>query len=133
MSESDSDEDETKDAENPSPEKKRPTKELLKRNMDDSGIANETCTEDSETNGNPDIPESARNSTPVTNKRSSSSAPPNEPSRKRNTCRSFEFDNSTTAHYVDTNAFSSYMKEKIHQLPLPYSLKLYMNYNRTNL
>ncbi|XP_033219053.1 protein-L-isoaspartate O-methyltransferase domain-containing protein 1-like isoform X2 [Belonocnema kinseyi] len=33
-------------------------------------------------------------------------------------------------HYVDSNAFSSYMKEKIHQLPLPHSLKLYINYNR---
>lgn len=35
-----------------------------------------------------------------------------------------------TGHYVDSNAFSSYMKEKIHQLPLPQSLKLYVNYNR---
>lgn len=33
-------------------------------------------------------------------------------------------------HYVDRNAFSTYMKEKIHQLPLPFSLKLYINYNR---
>ncbi|KAI4504048.1 hypothetical protein M0802_000519 [Mischocyttarus mexicanus] len=33
-------------------------------------------------------------------------------------------------HYVDGNAFSTYMKEKINQLPLPYSLKLYINYNR---
>ncbi|XP_043501276.1 protein-L-isoaspartate O-methyltransferase domain-containing protein 1-like [Polistes fuscatus] len=33
-------------------------------------------------------------------------------------------------HYVDGNAFSTYMKEKIHQLPLPFSLKLYINYNR---
>ncbi|XP_015605220.1 protein-L-isoaspartate O-methyltransferase domain-containing protein 1 [Cephus cinctus] len=34
------------------------------------------------------------------------------------------------AHYIDSNAFTSYMKEKIHQLPLPLSLKLYINYNR---
>lgn len=33
-------------------------------------------------------------------------------------------------HYVDSNAFSSYLKEKIHQLPLPHALKLYLNYNR---
>ncbi|XP_015178456.1 PREDICTED: protein-L-isoaspartate O-methyltransferase domain-containing protein 1-like [Polistes dominula] len=39
-------------------------------------------------------------------------------------------ENVTFGHYVDGNAFSTYMKEKIHQLPLPFSLKLYINYNR---
>ncbi|CAL7941526.1 unnamed protein product [Xylocopa violacea] len=34
------------------------------------------------------------------------------------------------AHYVNRGAFSMYMKEKIHQLPLPSSSKLYLNYNR---
>lgn len=33
-------------------------------------------------------------------------------------------------HYVDSNAFSSYLKEKLHQLPLPHALKIYLNYNR---
>lgn len=36
----------------------------------------------------------------------------------------------TVAHYVDYNAFSAYMREKIHQLPLPFALKLYIAYNR---
>ncbi|TGZ48324.1 protein-L-isoaspartate O-methyltransferase domain-containing protein 1-like [Temnothorax curvispinosus] len=36
----------------------------------------------------------------------------------------------TVAHYIDSNAFAVYMKEKIEQLPLPFSIKLYMNYNR---
>lgn len=39
-------------------------------------------------------------------------------------------DETTVAHYVDSNAFSTYMKEKIYALPLPFSLKLYINYNR---
>nr|XP_012148788.1 PREDICTED: uncharacterized protein LOC100880179 isoform X2 [Megachile rotundata] len=34
------------------------------------------------------------------------------------------------AHYVNNNAFSTYMREKIHQLPLPFALKLYIAYNR---
>lgn len=34
------------------------------------------------------------------------------------------------ARYVNSNAFSTYMKEKIHELPLPFSSKLYLNYNR---
>lgn len=36
----------------------------------------------------------------------------------------------TVAHYIDSNAFAGYMREKIQQLPLPFSIKLYMNYNR---
>lgn len=36
----------------------------------------------------------------------------------------------TVAHYIDSNAFAVHMKEKIEQLPLPFSIKLYMNYNR---
>ncbi|XP_071577909.1 protein-L-isoaspartate O-methyltransferase domain-containing protein 1 [Temnothorax nylanderi] len=36
----------------------------------------------------------------------------------------------TVAHYIDRDAFAVYMKEKIEQLPLPFSIKLYMNYNR---
>jgi len=36
----------------------------------------------------------------------------------------------TIAHYIDSNAFATYMREKIQQLPLPFSVKLYMNYNR---
>ncbi|KAG5326813.1 PCMD1 protein, partial [Acromyrmex heyeri] len=36
----------------------------------------------------------------------------------------------TVAHYTDSKAFAVYMKEKIGQLPLPFSIKLYMNYNR---
>ncbi|XP_034175728.1 protein-L-isoaspartate O-methyltransferase domain-containing protein 1 isoform X1 [Osmia lignaria lignaria] len=34
------------------------------------------------------------------------------------------------AHYVNKNAFSTFMREKIHQLPLPFALKLYIAYNR---
>lgn len=34
------------------------------------------------------------------------------------------------ARYVNSNAFSTYMKEKIQELPLPFSSKLYLNYNR---
>ena len=60
----------------------------------------------------------------------------NESSNKRSPLRRLDTSDNTyagctyTGHYVDTNAFSSYMKEKIHQLPLPHSLKLYINYNR---
>ncbi|XP_011496869.1 PREDICTED: bromodomain-containing protein DDB_G0270170-like [Ceratosolen solmsi marchali] len=85
------------------------------------------------------------NGTPVKHKRSNStnenrssmynnnnnSNRANESNFKRNPLRNLNpSDNPYTGHYVDTNAFSSYMKEKIHQLPLPYSLKLYINYNR---
>lgn len=38
--------------------------------------------------------------------------------------------NATIVHFVDSNAFAVYMREKIQQLPLPFSIKLYMNYNR---
>lgn len=38
--------------------------------------------------------------------------------------------NATVVHFVDSNAFAAYMWEKIQQLPLPFSIKLYMNYNR---
>lgn len=38
--------------------------------------------------------------------------------------------NATVVHFVDSNAFAVYMREKIQQLPLPFSIKLYMNYNR---
>ncbi|XP_076634907.1 protein-L-isoaspartate O-methyltransferase domain-containing protein 1 [Colletes latitarsis] len=34
------------------------------------------------------------------------------------------------SHHVNSKALSTYMMEKIHQLPLPFSLKLYINYNR---
>lgn len=34
------------------------------------------------------------------------------------------------AHYIDSNAFAVHMREKIQQLPLPFSVKLYINYNR---
>lgn len=51
-----------------------------------------------------------------------------------NTCRTTKGSNTgkdvTVAHYVDSNAFAIYMREKIEQLPLPFSIKLYMNYNR---
>ncbi|XP_011630206.1 protein-L-isoaspartate O-methyltransferase domain-containing protein 1-like [Pogonomyrmex barbatus] len=46
-------------------------------------------------------------------------------SKDSNTCK-----NVTVAHYIDSNAFAVYMREKIEQLPLPFSIKLYMNYNR---
>lgn len=39
-------------------------------------------------------------------------------------------ENEVITHYVDSNAFANYMKEKIQQLPLPFSVKLYINYNR---
>lgn len=35
-----------------------------------------------------------------------------------------------TVHFIDSSAFALYMREKIQQLPLPFSIKLYMNYNR---
>lgn len=35
------------------------------------------------------------------------------------------------AHYLNSHAFANYMVEKIQQLPLPSSMKLYLNYNRT--
>jgi len=54
----------------------------------------------------------------------------------RNTCSSrptskdSNSKNATVAHYIDSNAFAGFMREKIEQLPLPFSIKLYMNYNR---
>ncbi|XP_072753195.1 protein-L-isoaspartate O-methyltransferase domain-containing protein 1 [Anoplolepis gracilipes] len=55
----------------------------------------------------------------------------------RNTCRSRSTSKDTTCrksatvvHFIDSNAFAVYMREKIQQLPLPFSIKLYMNYNR---
>lgn len=137
-SESDSDEEDTsKDDEKKIILSDTQKRKSTKRNIDDSGIADDTGNEDSDTNGNSDLLKKTSKcrirAVPVMNKRSNCSDQPNEPSRKRNTCGNFTYDRSHTGHYVDTNAFSLYMKEKIHQLPLPYSLKLYMNYNRTNL
>ena len=37
---------------------------------------------------------------------------------------------SFSCHYINQTAFSTYMVEKIRQLPLPDTLKLYINYNR---
>ncbi|XP_032679061.1 protein-L-isoaspartate O-methyltransferase domain-containing protein 1-like [Odontomachus brunneus] len=39
-------------------------------------------------------------------------------------------DKKVIGHYVDNNAFAGFMREKIQQLPLPFSVKLYINYNR---
>ncbi|EFN82098.1 protein-L-isoaspartate O-methyltransferase domain-containing protein 1 [Harpegnathos saltator] len=39
-------------------------------------------------------------------------------------------DKEVIGHYVDSNAFTGYMTDKIQQLPLPFSVKLYINYNR---
>lgn len=39
-------------------------------------------------------------------------------------------DKEVIGHYVDKNAFADFMREKIQQLPLPFSVKLYINYNR---
>lgn len=36
----------------------------------------------------------------------------------------------TFGHYVDSDAFALHMRKKIQQLPLPFSIKVYMNYNR---
>ncbi|KAL0105492.1 hypothetical protein PUN28_016867 [Cardiocondyla obscurior] len=51
-----------------------------------------------------------------------------------NTCRASRGSNTgkdvTVAHYIDSKAFALYMKEKIKQLPLPFSIQVYMNYDR---
>lgn len=39
-------------------------------------------------------------------------------------------ENKIVGHYVDSNAFAAHMRDKIQQLPLPFSVKLYINYNR---
>lgn len=46
-------------------------------------------------------------------------------------CSESNNEESIVANHIDSEAFSSYIKEKISQLPLPQSLKLYLNYNRS--
>ncbi|XP_001606631.2 uncharacterized protein LOC100123024 [Nasonia vitripennis] len=120
-------------------------KKVSRKDKADSGIVEDACN-----TGNDEASFSSdsdfANGTPVKHKRSSPSTTPrvnnhnnnggsNDNScRQRNRLRRLDSSenpyNFSNFHYVDTNAFSSYMKEKIHQLPLPYSLKLYINYNR---
>lgn len=143
MSESESDQDDDNDrnrnhetnssSQNPSTASHR--KKPNRRDKGDSGIAEDACN-----TGNDEASFSSdsdfANGTPVKHKRSSPGSRNNndrssEPISKRSPLKTLDSSDSPfTGHYVDTNAFSSYMKEKIHQLPLPYSLKLYVNYNR---
>ena len=96
----------------------------------DSGIledAGNGCNEEASLSSDSDF----ANGTPVKHKRSSSETPREQPNSKRGSLRRLDSgDGPYTGHYVDTNAFSSYMKEKINQLPLPLSLNLYLNYHR---
>ncbi|XP_076756891.1 uncharacterized protein LOC143426993 [Xylocopa sonorina] len=71
--------------------------------------------------------------------RSTTSQSDSEPVDSTDTADAMDVDSSNNfhdqeeliiAHYVNRGAFSMYMKEKIHQLPLPSSSKLYLNYNR---
>ncbi|XP_058797207.1 protein-L-isoaspartate O-methyltransferase domain-containing protein 1-like [Phymastichus coffea] len=110
-------------------------KKQNRRDKGDSGIVDDVCNAGNDEASFSSDSEFAHG-TPVKHKRSSSSTRDNndrdsEPTSKRSPLKTLNCsDNLFTGHYVDTNAFSSYMKEKIHQLPLPYSVKLYVNYNR---
>ncbi|KAJ8682855.1 hypothetical protein QAD02_018647 [Eretmocerus hayati] len=110
-----------------SPRAHRRKQPASRKETADSGIVEDAaCTgdeDDREVSASSDSELPSTCGTPVKHKRSSSA----EPSPK---CVLRSIEPAHTGHYVDTNAFSSYMKEKIHQLPLPYSLKIYMNYNR---
>lgn len=45
-------------------------------------------------------------------------------------CTESNSEESIVANHIDSEAFSGYLREKICKLPLPQSLKLYLNYNR---
>lgn len=89
-------------------------------NHSDSDMTDTTDTGDPMDIDLPDIAvyKSYRNNTCDSRSASNDSA-----SRKKST-------RATIAHYVDSTAFAVYMREKIQQLPLPFSIKLYINYNR---
>ncbi|CAD1473185.1 unnamed protein product, partial [Heterotrigona itama] len=96
-------------------------KKMAKREKTDSGIVE-------------DVNLNNEDSSPTSNTSQSESEPVDPP----DTTEAMDVDASSSprdqnviiASYVNSNAFSTYMKEKIHQLPLPFSSKLYLNYNR---
>lgn len=97
-------------------------KKMAKREKTDSGIVE-------------DVNLNNEDSSPRSNTSQSESEPVDPP---ESTAEAMDVDASSSprdqnviiARYVNSNAFSTYMKEKIHQLPLPFSSKLYLNYNR---
>ncbi|XP_014205274.1 protein-L-isoaspartate O-methyltransferase domain-containing protein 1-like [Copidosoma floridanum] len=130
-------------------------KKASHKETSDSGIVEDACATGND-DGSISSDSDYANGTPVKHKRSSSSgnsscsavssgsnnnssrsdnnSNSSEPRRKRRPSRLGLRDTESpnrTGHYVDTNAFFSYMKMKIHLLPLPYALKMYINYNRT--
>lgn len=96
-------------------------KKMAKREKTDSGIVE-------------DVNLSNEDSSPRSNTSQSDSKPVESP----DTTNAMDVDPSDVsrdqeviiARYVNSNAFSTYMKEKIQELPLPFSSKLYLNYNR---
>ncbi|XP_043506922.1 protein-L-isoaspartate O-methyltransferase domain-containing protein 1-like [Frieseomelitta varia] len=97
-------------------------KKMAKREKTDSGIVE-------------DVNLNNEDSSPRSNNSQSELEPPVDPP---DTAEAMDVDASGSprdqnvifARYVNSDAFYTYMKEKIHQLPLPFSSKLYLNYNR---
>ncbi|OAD54802.1 Protein-L-isoaspartate O-methyltransferase domain-containing protein 1 [Eufriesea mexicana] len=93
-------------------------KKMAKREKTDSGIVE-------------DINLSNEDSSPRSNISQTDSEPADLPDTAMDVSSSNNSrDIVVISRYVDSNAFSTYMKEKIHKLPLPFSSKLYLNYNR---
>ncbi|XP_014228497.1 uncharacterized protein LOC106653533 [Trichogramma pretiosum] len=111
------------------PQQRRPRRS--RKDASDSGIQEDVG------NGNDEASHSSDSDfihcTPIKHKRSSSANPFQKNNRGiASWCVPDSIDGPLCSGcYVDSIAFSSYMKEKIHQLPLPHSLKLYINFNRT--
>lgn len=97
-------------------------KKMAKREKTDSGIVEDVNLSNEE------------DSSP----RSNTSRSDSKPVDSQDTTNAMDVDQSDVsrdqeviiARYVNSNAFSTYMKEKIQELPLPFSSKLYLNYNR---
>lgn len=96
-------------------------KKMAKREKTDSGIVE-------------DVNLSNEDSSPRSNTNQSDSKPVDS----QDTTNAMDVDQSDVsrdqeviiARYVNSDAFSTYMREKIQELPLPFSSKLYLNYNR---
>ena len=128
MSESESEHEETNDRSASSSQPLRGNfsplrRKKMSRKKTDSGIVEDGTSSDS----------NFENGTPVKHKRRNRSATPCSHSCNDDSSGNKDAPVKTasgTRQYIDQAAFSAYMIEKIRQLPVPDTLKLYINYNR---
>ncbi|XP_029156391.1 protein-L-isoaspartate O-methyltransferase domain-containing protein 1-like [Nylanderia fulva] len=112
-------------------------KKIAKREKTDSGIVDDMNFEDGSSSSNTNQSDSDITDTTDAGDAMDVELPDAVYSSCRSTCGSRSTPKDPTSrqiatamHFVDSNVFAVYMREKIQQLPLPFSIKLYMNYNR---